>query len=113
VGVGGKNKITNEDVLIRIGKIRTLFILFGRDRLGHIVRYDNLVKLVIEGKIAGKRARGRRGIAILDDVKNGASYTLPNKDAKDLRVWRNKLLYLEGPATQKNTIINSITSSHQ
>ena len=58
---------------------------------------------VIEDKVADQRARGRRRITIVDDVKNGASYALLKKDAQDRCVWRDGLA--ERPATQQNTII--------
>jgi len=41
--------------------------------LGYILRHGSLV---IEGKAAGEHAKRRRGIEILNDVKNRVSYAL-------------------------------------
>ena len=72
--------------------------------LGHILRHNSLVKLIIQIKVAGNRVGGKRSIAILDDVENGVSYALlkaPKIDASEGTSW----LYLEGSASQQNIII--------
>ena len=88
-GITCKYKITNEDVLIRVGEIRALLYTVRTRRkrlLGHILRQGYLVKLVIGVIVAGKRARCRRRMAIFDDVENGVPYTLLTKDTKSTRL---------------------------
>ena len=42
--------------------------------LGHTLRHGDLVPLIIEGRIIGKRPPGRPRVGILDRVKNGSPY---------------------------------------
>jgi len=68
-----------------------VYYLHKKRWLGHILRHNSLVKLILQIKVAGKRVGGKRRIAILDDVENGVSYALPKQYAQDRRVWRDKL----------------------
>ena len=55
-------KISNEEVLRRIGEERQLVSLVRtrkRKWIGHSIRGKGLLKEVIEGRIEGKRTRGR------------------------------------------------------
>ena len=56
-------KVTNEKVLKRVGKGRTLMKKGIRKRhfefLGHIMRKEKLENLTVTGIIEGKRSRGR------------------------------------------------------
>ena len=42
--------------------------------LGHILRGESLVKEVIEGRMEGKRGRGKLRIMMLDDIKADETY---------------------------------------
>ena len=51
-------KITNEEVLRRVGEKRSMVETIVRRKknwIGHIMRGDGLMKEVIEGKMEGKR----------------------------------------------------------
>ena len=64
-------KITNEDVLERIGSDRQLInTLRNRKKswIGHVLGGDGLLKEVIEGRMEGKRIRGRPRLGMLDDL---------------------------------------------
>ena len=55
-------KVTNEEVLERVGTDRQLInVLRNRKKrwIGHILRGEGLLKEVIEGRMEGKRGRGR------------------------------------------------------
>ena len=56
-------RVSNERVLETVGMTRSLVVTIGRRQIrfvGHVVRKEGLEKLVLEGKINGKRQRGRR-----------------------------------------------------
>ena len=58
-------KISNEEVLRRVNRDRELFNIIKKRKtayLGHIMRNSKyqLLQLIIEGKIEGKRGRGRK-----------------------------------------------------
>ena len=55
-------KISNERVVYMVGLERSLLVIMRRRKLrfvGHVVRKGGLEKLVLEGKINGKRQKGR------------------------------------------------------
>ena len=57
------NRITNEEVLRRIGMQRTLVKEIRKRQLnflGHILRKEKIEHLCLTGKIEGRRARGRQ-----------------------------------------------------
>ena len=58
------DKITNREVLIRVGKGKTeLLRRLKRQRMtyyGHIRRHDSMQKTILEGRVDGKRGAGRR-----------------------------------------------------
>ena len=56
-------KISNERVLEMVNMKRDLLITIRQRQLrfvGHVVRKNGIEKLVLEGKVAGQRQRGRR-----------------------------------------------------
>ena len=57
--------------------------------LGHILRGESLVKEVIEGRMEGKRGRGKPRIMMLDDIKAGKLYVKIKRRAMDRECWRN------------------------
>ncbi|XP_047482497.1 uncharacterized protein LOC125034639 [Penaeus chinensis] len=57
-------KVTNEEVLLRIGEKRTLIsIIYNRQKkwIGHVMRHQGLLRDVIEGRLHGKRCKPQRG----------------------------------------------------
>ena len=57
--------------------------------LGHILRGESLVKEVIEGRMEGKRGRGKPSIMMLDDIKADETYEKIKRRAMDRECWRN------------------------
>jgi len=67
------DKRTNEQVVSSMSEKRSLIkTIWVRKKnwLGHIVRGDSLMKLVIEGRMEGKRPRGTPRMGLFDDVVN-------------------------------------------
>ena len=68
--IKGSEKVTNEQVLDRIGKNRTLLNNILRRKVnwtGHILRRNCLLRDSIEGQISEMRRVGRRRTQLLDD----------------------------------------------
>ena len=83
-------KMTNEAVLKTVGeKQRMVEMIIQRKRnwIGHVVRGDGLLREVIEGKMDGKRSRGRPRIGMLDELKEG-SYQQMKRRAGNRSEWR-------------------------
>jgi len=43
--------------------------------MGHVLRHDGLLCDVLEGRMLGKRTRGRRRIQLIDDLLEKKNYT--------------------------------------
>ena len=39
--------------------------------IGHILRHENMLRTVLEGRMKGKRPRGRKRIKMVDDIMTG------------------------------------------
>jgi Reverse transcriptase (RNA-dependent DNA polymerase) len=84
-------KITNEEVLERVGTGRQLInALRNRKKswIGHVLRGDGLLKEVIEGRMEGKRIRGRPRLGMLDDLITH-SYVDMKRKTEDREKWRS------------------------
>ena len=85
------DKVTNEEVLSRVGVQRQLMnILRNRKKswIGHVLRGNGLLKEVIEGRMEGKRARGRPRLGMLDEIKMG-SYVDMKRRTEDRVGWKS------------------------
>jgi hypothetical protein len=85
------DNITNEEVLERVGINRQLMSqLRNRKKnwIGHILRGDGLLKEVIEGRMEGKRIRGRPRLGMLDDLITH-SYVEMKRITENRVKWRN------------------------
>ena len=63
--ISWKDKITNANVLIKLGTKRTLLKDVQKRKLryyGHIKRKNNILTTALEGRMSGKRPRGRQRI---------------------------------------------------
>ena len=90
--ISWKDHITNDYVLGQVNEKRKLLntILERKKRwLGHILRGESLVKEVIEGRLEGKRGRGKSRIMMLDDIKADETYEKIKRRAMDRECWRN------------------------
>ena len=84
-------KITNEEVLERVGEERQLIKLIRNRKknwVGHVLRGDLLLKEVMEGRMEGKRGRGRPRIGMLDELIV-ESYGDMKRMAENRVEWKN------------------------
>ena len=82
-------RVSNDEVLRKVGEERML-IKTCKERqkvdIGHILRYDGLMQHVIEafeGRLEGKRPRGRKRIMMLNSIKDREPYQRVKERAKD------------------------------
>ena len=97
-------RVTNEEVLRRVGEQRTLINTIWRRKArwtGHVIRSEGLLRTVIEGRAEGKRPRGRKRRMMLDDIKQGQTYHAMKRAALNREGWRR--LTHAGPASGQNT----------
>ena len=75
--------------------------------IGHILRWNCLLKQVIEGKIKGEmevtRRRGRRRRKLLEDLKDRRGYSHLKEEALDRTMWRRRFGGGFEPVVRQNT----------
>ena len=74
-GVSYKDHKTNEKVLRQVEEKRCIVENIRRRKknlIGHVLRGGGLLRDVIEGRMEGKRPRGRRRMGMLDDLVDGS-----------------------------------------
>src|SRR6476469_4339452 len=91
--VGWMDKRTNEQVLnAKKEKRRLIKTIWDRKTnwIGHVVTGDGLMKLVLEGRMEGKRPRGRPIMGVIDDVLNETYGDMKRKDEnrENWRIWK-------------------------
>ena len=82
-------KKTNEEVLQVVDEERTLvntIVKRKKNWIGHILRHDGLLREVIEGKMEGKKPRGRPRMGMLEELKEG-SFAKMKRRAEDRERW--------------------------
>jgi hypothetical protein len=87
--VNWQDKKTNEKVLSAVGEERCIvqaILKRKKNWIGHVMRGDSLLKLVIERRMLGKKPRGRPRLGMIDDLKEG-SYTDMKRRAEDRDKW--------------------------
>ena len=72
--ISWRDRVTNEEVLRRVGEKRKLYQSISRRKLkfaGHVMRGSGgeMIKNIIEGSVEGKRSRGRQRKTWMDDIK--------------------------------------------
>jgi hypothetical protein len=76
--VSWPDKKTNEEVLTAVGEercvVQGLQAILKRKKnwIGHVVRGNSLLKLVIEGRMVSKKPRGRPRLGTIDELKEGS-----------------------------------------
>jgi hypothetical protein len=85
-----------------------------KNRIGHILHRNCLLKQVIEGKIKGEmevtKRRGRRRKKLLDDLKKRRGYSHLKEEALDRTMWRNRFGGDFEPVVRQNTEWMNYTS---
>ena len=90
--ISWKDKKTNADVLKQMRTERKLLNAIKQRKLryfGHVKRQDSFLKQVMEGKLKGKRPRGRPRTTWLDNVEawTGRGKAECTQACKDRRLW--------------------------
>ena len=87
-------KVTNEQVLDRIGEKRTLLNNILRRKanwIGHILRRNCLLHDAIEGQMTEVKGVGRRRTQFLDYLRNRRYWGL-KEEAEDRKRWRRQFI---------------------
>ena len=87
-----KDRKTNEEVLALFGTNRKLLNKIKTRKMsffGHVKRHDTILKQIIEGKMNGKRGRGRPRASWADNIKQWTNCSMNEctKMAKDRGLW--------------------------
>lgn len=92
--ISWKQKVTNAEVLHRAKVSRELLRTMKARKtryFGHLIRQDGLQKRLLEGKVNGKRLRGRQRSSWMSNIKDWTrlkSYSKCVRAATDRMVWR-------------------------
>ena len=97
-------KITNEEVLRRMGTGREIVRQFKTRKLqylGHLIRHNTSQIQLIEGKIEGRRSRGRPRNTWTTDITttNGMKYYQLKRAAEDRKIWHGLVVNLAQETT--------------
>ena len=88
-------KVTNEQVLDRIGEKRTLLKNILRRKanwIDHIMRRNCLLHDAIEGQMTEVKGVGRRRTQLLDDLRNRRRCWELKEEAEDRKRWRRQFI---------------------
>ena len=98
------------EVLLRVEEQRNILHEISKRKanwVGHVLRRNCLLRLVIEGKIkGGTEVTGRRGIRrrkLLDDLKERRGYCHLKEEALDRTMWRARFGSGFGPVVRQTT----------
>ena len=89
--VSWMDKITNEEILNKVGEKRQLIsVIRNRQKnwIGHVLRGEGLLREVMEGRMEGKRSRDRPRKGMLDELLV-ESYDNMKRKAENRDEWRN------------------------
>jgi len=86
-----RDKITNDDVLKRVNDERSLLNEIWQRKhrwIGHVLRHDSFLLGIFEGRILGKRTRGRRRMQMLHALTGNSDYVTLKQTAAERTMWR-------------------------
>ena len=78
----------------RVGESRTMMMTAARRKknwIGHVIRWEGLLREVIEGKMVGKIGPGRPRIGMLDELLERDTYGNMKRRAEDRTGWRDRM----------------------
>ena len=84
--ISWSDKVCNEELLRSVGGEKAIISVINRRQrvwLGHTIRHGDLVPVVIEGRMIGKRPPGRPQAGMLDRKKDGSPYVAVKINALD------------------------------
>ena len=90
--ISWKDLKTNDEVLHFAEEERNFVVTIEKRKknwIGHIVRGNSLLKLVLEGRMEGKRPRGRPRIGMIDELKEGSYMSMKRREEgrEKWKVW--------------------------
>ena len=102
-GIKWQDHITNEEVLNRVGEKRSLINTITRRQknwIGHVLRGNNLLKEFIEGRLYGKKRKGKPQQQVQDFIMERKNYVDMKRLAQDRKSWRK---WNHRPVNRQNT----------
>ena len=91
--ISWKQKVTNDQVLEKFNTKRQLIDTIKFRKMcffGHVKRHDTIIKEILEGKVEGRRGRGRPRAVWTDNIRSWADCSLAEctRKARDRGLWR-------------------------
>jgi len=89
--ISWRDKITSDDVLKRVNEERSLLNEIWQQKhrwIGHVLRHDSFLQGIFEGRMLGKRTRGRRQMQMLHDLTGNSDYVTLKQTAAERTMWR-------------------------
>src|SRR5215475_5208233 len=86
-----REHITNEEMLEIVQENRSILKIIQTRKancIGHILKGEGMLRKIIEGKIEGKRGRGRKRIQMINDLKERGNYVELKNRVQNRRKWR-------------------------
>ena len=90
--VSWRDKITNVDVLKRVNEERSLLNKIWQRKqrwIGHVLRHESFLQGIFEGRMLGKRTRGRGRTQIIHDLTANSDYVTLKQTAAERTMWRH------------------------
>ena len=56
--------------------------------IGHVLRHDEFLLEIFEGRMKGRSTRGRKRMQLLDDLADGKDYASLKREAEDRSMWK-------------------------
>ena len=97
-------KVSNQQVLDKIQERRNLLSSIQKRKhawLGHVLRHEGLLHTILEGRMEGKRGRGRKRQQMIDDIMEEESYANMKRKAEDRTRWNWRRQLLNDDLCQK------------
>ena len=87
------DKKSNAEVLNLVKEKKSLLAEIRKRKrwIGHILRHENMLRTVLEGRMKGKHPRGRKRIKMVDDIMTG-TYAQMKRRAEDRAEWRRDVM---------------------
>ena len=59
-----------------------------RKWIGHVLRHDEFLQEIFEGRMKGRLTRGRKRIQLIDDLADGKDYASLKRETEDRSMWK-------------------------
>ena len=97
-------KVSNSEVLNWVNENRCIISTISQRKCrwrGHVLRHDVLLRDVLEGRMTGKRTRGRKRLQLMSNICEG--YEIAKKRAEDRCLWCVSVMGVIDLLLQHNT----------